>query len=109
MLKYIRKSIYLIVCINRRKIAKKKKLKKKEKKKEKDRSKNRLCKRFKFWCVYYRVVGHKFVRGEGRTKICPTETESARLLLYKIDLISVHKGLENITCIIWHILYEWFN
>ena len=26
------------------------------------------------------------------------------LLSYKMDLISVHKGLENITCIIWHIL-----
>ena len=46
------------------------------------------------------AYGHKF-GGE----ICPTETESAQLLLsYKIDLMSVHKGLENITCIIWHIL-----
>ena len=53
------------------------------------------------------------------TKMFPTETESARLLLsYKIDLVSVEKGLENITCInmayfesiyvfLW--LYEWFN
>ena len=38
-------------------------------------------------------------------KIFPTETESARLLLsYKTDLIIVQKGLEIITCIIWHIL-----
>ena len=35
--------------------------------------------------------------GGGATKTCPTETESPRLLLsYIIDLIRVHKGLENI-------------
>ena len=33
--------------------------------------------------------------GGGLTKICLTETGSARFLLsYKIDLVSVHKGLE---------------
>ena len=63
------------------------------------------------------MYGYKFVGG--MTKMFPTETESARLLLsYKIDLVSVEKGLENITCInmayfesiyvfLW--LYEWFN
>ena len=45
------------------------------------------------------TCGDKFVGG-ARKEICPTETESARLLLpYQIDLISVQKGLENITCI----------
>ena len=45
------------------------------------------------------------VNWKGREKILPTETESAWLLLsYQIDLISVHKGLENITCRIWHII-----
>ena len=37
--------------------------------------------------------------------MCPTETESAQFLLsYKIDIISVHKGLKNITCTILHII-----
>ena len=50
-------------------------------------------------------VREHICRGGGGQKFCPTETESARLLLsYKIDLISVYKGLENITCIIWHII-----
>ena len=40
-------------------------------------------------------------------KICPTETESAqRLLPYNIDIISVHNGLKNITCIVLHIINQ---
>ena len=42
--------------------------------------------------------------GVGRTKMFPTETWSARLLLYQIDLISVDKSLDNITCVISHII-----
>ena len=47
--------------------------------------------------AYRRTGTNLWGEGGGATKTCPTETESPRLLLsYIIDLIRVHKGLENI-------------